>query len=285
MSLEEVENLLRASRWKDADIKTANCLLRYTQRRQGNWIRVEDIDRIPCECLYNLDQLWLSYSEGKFGFSVQESIYQNIEKDIVVGLREDLQRFVSKFMDGNSGKPSDKRIFCIFENLNQTLGWNKDFSQLDRDILSITPTGYFPYSIWCYLDNQKVNISMGDLVKMWGVRGIPGSMPRYLYVLYSRLFTRIKICSNSVEELSVHNMDYVKELSDLPVYEPTVFFNIEYRENLIYISSTKTNTSFFVNNDEGLWQVLSSRIQQGKIELTKSEFTRLYHQRVKDLKT
>ena len=41
------------------------------------WLRIEDIDNFPCEDLSIIDKLWVKYSNGKFGFSVQKRIYQS----------------------------------------------------------------------------------------------------------------------------------------------------------------------------------------------------------------
>ena len=39
---------------------------------------VNSIDNFPCEDLRTIDQLWVKYSDGRFGFSVQKRIYQNL---------------------------------------------------------------------------------------------------------------------------------------------------------------------------------------------------------------
>jgi hypothetical protein len=44
-------------------------------RRKEGWLRMEDIERFPCQDLRAIDQLWVKYSNGHFGFSVQKKIY------------------------------------------------------------------------------------------------------------------------------------------------------------------------------------------------------------------
>jgi hypothetical protein len=46
-------------------------------RQQEGWLRVEDIQQFPCADLRTIDQLWVKYSDGKFGFSVQKKIWQD----------------------------------------------------------------------------------------------------------------------------------------------------------------------------------------------------------------
>lgn len=45
-------------------------------RQKENWLRNEDIERFPCQDLRNIDRLWVKYSHGRFGFSVQKNIWQ-----------------------------------------------------------------------------------------------------------------------------------------------------------------------------------------------------------------
>nr|WP_082801162.1 GUN4 domain-containing protein [Cylindrospermopsis raciborskii] len=39
---------------------------------------MEDAEKFPCKELRSIDQLWLKYSRGKFGISVQQQIYQSL---------------------------------------------------------------------------------------------------------------------------------------------------------------------------------------------------------------
>lgn len=72
--------------------------------------------------------------------------------------------------------------------------------------------------------------------------------------------------------------------ADLLYTEPRVSFLMKRRDSLIFLSSTKTNTSFVMNYEPRLWQSLGCRIKQkGKIELSKSELTELYERRLETL--
>ena len=53
-------------------------MLKVTKRDKEGWVRVKDIDNFPCEDLGTIDKLWVKYSNGKFGFSVQKKIYQSL---------------------------------------------------------------------------------------------------------------------------------------------------------------------------------------------------------------
>ena len=45
-------------------------------KEDGQWFDRADLENFPCEDLRTLDQLWVKYSSGKWGFSVQKQIWQ-----------------------------------------------------------------------------------------------------------------------------------------------------------------------------------------------------------------
>ncbi|NCT45877.1 MAG: hypothetical protein GPJ35_22790 [Microcystis aeruginosa G11-09] len=51
---------------------------RIDYRNLEDLLREEDIDNFPCEDLRTIDQLWVKYSGGRFGFSVQAKIYREL---------------------------------------------------------------------------------------------------------------------------------------------------------------------------------------------------------------
>ncbi|MGK7924458.1 MAG: GUN4 domain-containing protein, partial [Spirulina sp.] len=74
----KLRDLLAAGQWKEADKETGRVMCQVANRTEEGWLRVEDIDRFPCEDLRTIDRLWVHYSKGKFGFSVQKKIYQEL---------------------------------------------------------------------------------------------------------------------------------------------------------------------------------------------------------------
>jgi O-acetyl-ADP-ribose deacetylase (regulator of RNase III) len=73
-----LRDLLAAGRWKEADQETTAIMLRVSSREAEGWLREEDIEKFPCTDLLTIDQLWVKYSEGRFGFSVQKRIWENL---------------------------------------------------------------------------------------------------------------------------------------------------------------------------------------------------------------
>jgi hypothetical protein len=73
-----LRNLLAAKKWKEADEETARVMLKVAGREEEGWLDTMIIRKFPCEDLRTIDQLWVKYSNGRFGFSVQKRIYQSL---------------------------------------------------------------------------------------------------------------------------------------------------------------------------------------------------------------
>jgi eukaryotic-like serine/threonine-protein kinase len=78
MDYRKLRDLLAQGKWKEADEETARVMLAVAKREREGWLDVKDINNFPCEDLRTIDQLWVKYSDGKFGFSVQKRIYQGL---------------------------------------------------------------------------------------------------------------------------------------------------------------------------------------------------------------
>ncbi|MBE9142894.1 GUN4 domain-containing protein [Planktothrix mougeotii] len=78
VNYDQLEQLLKAGNWKEADKETAEKMYEVAGRTKEEFLSEEDIDNFPCEDLRTIDQLWVKYSNGRFGFSVQKRIYQSL---------------------------------------------------------------------------------------------------------------------------------------------------------------------------------------------------------------
>jgi serine/threonine protein kinase len=74
----KLRDLLKAGKWKQADGETSLVMLKATGREKEGWIDVESINNFPCKDLRTIDKLWVNYSNGRFGFSVQKRIWESI---------------------------------------------------------------------------------------------------------------------------------------------------------------------------------------------------------------
>ena len=74
----QLEQLLKSGKWKEAGEETANKMFEVAGRTMEEFLGLGDILKFPCEDLRTIDQLWVKYSNGRFGFSVQKRIYQSL---------------------------------------------------------------------------------------------------------------------------------------------------------------------------------------------------------------
>lgn len=73
-----LEDLLRQHKWYEADQLTQKLMLKAVKKEDFGWIDRTSMQQFPCEDLRSLDRLWIQYSQGKFGFSVQKRIYLSL---------------------------------------------------------------------------------------------------------------------------------------------------------------------------------------------------------------
>jgi eukaryotic-like serine/threonine-protein kinase len=71
----ELEAQLAAGEWQKADLQTNRIMLHVANREKEGWLNSRSIKKFSCSDFQRLDRLWLNYSNGYFGFSVQKPIY------------------------------------------------------------------------------------------------------------------------------------------------------------------------------------------------------------------
>jgi myosin heavy subunit len=77
MDYRNLQQLLSAQNWQDADKETYSLMLKISERENVCWLDDGDIIKFPRYDLRIINQLWVRYSDGKFGFSIQKQILQN----------------------------------------------------------------------------------------------------------------------------------------------------------------------------------------------------------------
>ncbi|MEH1901449.1 MAG: GUN4 domain-containing protein [Nostoc sp.] len=73
-----LRDLLAAGKWKEADEETLAVMLKASSREKEGWFDYESINNFPCTDLRTIDELWVKYSDGRFGFSIQKKIYLSV---------------------------------------------------------------------------------------------------------------------------------------------------------------------------------------------------------------
>lgn len=73
-----LRDLLATGEWKEADRETFKVMLKAARREKEGWFDSESIKNFPGDDLRTIDQLWVKYSQGHFGFSVQKKIWLEV---------------------------------------------------------------------------------------------------------------------------------------------------------------------------------------------------------------
>ena len=88
MDYGKLRDFLAAGQWKEADRETLRVMLAVAKREQQGWLDSESIENFPCEDLRTIDRLWVKHSDGRFGFSVQKTIWEGVGGNPEAGMDE-----------------------------------------------------------------------------------------------------------------------------------------------------------------------------------------------------
>jgi hypothetical protein len=128
----KLRDLLAAGEWKEADTETYTVMLQAVGRNEGDFIREEELLNFPCTDIRTIDQLWVKYSNGRFGFSVQKEIYLSV-----------------------GGKADGKYYEEAWKKLSDRVGWRvkEDWIACEKMIYDTSaPEGHLPsFSFWRFL--------------------------------------------------------------------------------------------------------------------------------------
>ncbi|MGK7928635.1 MAG: GUN4 domain-containing protein [Spirulina sp.] len=72
---QQLEAYLKNEEWEKADYETYRVMLQVVEKAKNLYLDEEDIQNFPCADLRTINDLWLKYSNGHFGFSVQKEIW------------------------------------------------------------------------------------------------------------------------------------------------------------------------------------------------------------------
>ena len=121
---QKLEALLKAGKWRDADVETWQLMKKLTKQEQEGWLGLKDVKDFPRQELRKMDQLWVKYSNGKFGFSVQKQIWLDL-----------------------GGKLDGELDWDTYVKLSERVGWIKNNEWLSSDRYTFStnaPMGHLP---------------------------------------------------------------------------------------------------------------------------------------------
>lgn len=73
-----LSQLLQNKQWKKADEETVKLIFKLSEK-ENIWITEQDIARLNGQDLKTINKLWLHYSKGRFGFSIQQQIWKEVQ--------------------------------------------------------------------------------------------------------------------------------------------------------------------------------------------------------------
>ncbi|MDB9518877.1 GUN4 domain-containing protein [Roseofilum reptotaenium CS-1145] len=100
---QDLQRYLRNGEWQKADEETTRLMLQLGDDENKGYLDSNDLRKFPRDELRGIDQLWVKYSKGKFGFSVQKQIWLDLGGKLGV-------------YDDNMWKEFGNRIGWIKEN-------------------------------------------------------------------------------------------------------------------------------------------------------------------------
>jgi energy-coupling factor transporter ATP-binding protein EcfA2 len=145
---------LAAGMWEDADKETLKVMLEVAGREKQGYLGIKDIEEFPCEDLRIIDQLWVNYSNGHFGFSVQKQIYLEVG-GILRGQttssppKKILAPFLSLFRMGSMLNTEEVQIYEAYKCFGEGVGWIVNNRWIERSEVKFSTEaskGHLPYS-------------------------------------------------------------------------------------------------------------------------------------------
>ncbi|WP_410172243.1 GUN4 domain-containing protein [Dolichospermum planctonicum] len=156
MDYRKLRDYLAQGKWKEANEETKRVMLAVAKREKEGWLNEGNIDNFPCEDLRTIDQLWVKYSGGKFGFSVQKRIYQGFG-----GTREYNSDIWEKFGDKVGWRKGGNWLY--YKDKNERWLYYKDIT-FDKK----APEGHLPMLFKCRRELWEMNILY---LWLWGLYG------------------------------------------------------------------------------------------------------------------
>lgn len=125
-----LRDMLAAKKWEDADTETIRLIADIAGHTDLEDFRPAEVQHFPCVQLQVIDNLWLTYSDRRFGFSIQARIYQEVGGNIETTIEQNSK---------------------IIEEWGKRLGWreNNRWKKCDELDWSLNaPEGSHPARWW-----------------------------------------------------------------------------------------------------------------------------------------
>lgn len=118
-----LRDLLAAKNWKEADRETYRVMIQAVGKKDGDWFTSDELLNFLCTDLRTIDRLWVKYSNGHFGFSVQKEIYLSV-----------------KIADGNEYNNE-----YDWKRFGARVGWRRAMRYKEVTFDTSSPRGHLPF--------------------------------------------------------------------------------------------------------------------------------------------
>jgi hypothetical protein len=127
-------------------------MLQIVGKEADQWLNEEDIQNFPCEDLRAIDKLWVDYSKGKFGFSVQKKVWMAC------------------------GGVAGEYDYEVYKKFADQVGWRRSGNWLGYDELTFSWKGskhaHLPLDVyWMIMECRGVGLGAGSGFTGFGVYG------------------------------------------------------------------------------------------------------------------
>jgi hypothetical protein len=125
-----LQSLLKVGKLLEADEETVHVILQEAGTSDREELTPNQIKVFPCSVLQVIDRLWTTYTGGRFGFSVQLQLYQEVGGTLETAISQDL---------------------TILRKLGERVGWrdNDQWKTLDQAQHNMEdPVGCYPVVWW-----------------------------------------------------------------------------------------------------------------------------------------
>ena len=122
----KLRDLLKAEKWKEADYETYLVMIQAVGKNEKDYFELEELLNFPCTDLRTIDQLWVKYSNGRFGFSVQKEIYLSV-----------------------GGKADGKYYEEAWNKFGDRIGWKVDKKWIDYYEVTFNTSAHLLPMFWC----------------------------------------------------------------------------------------------------------------------------------------
>jgi len=140
-----LKELLAAEKWQEANQETKKLLLQSLGKKPNEKLLIEDIRNFSREILCTIDELWMNYSNGRFGFSVQNRIWHQTRK-------KPFWKIIKTNIFGNSDNDNNNEKDYWY-SFGESVGWRKEIKQSQKAWVQYkdisfninAPEGHLPY--------------------------------------------------------------------------------------------------------------------------------------------